>query len=449
MLEEDGDPAELARAHLMRYGALGSEDWRLRDDVRYLPEAERADLGLWLLEQTWRMASALADRVDSPDDWRRGLAAVERVAAPRPGALERVAARLRKQLDRRPEGAAGAMADRCAEEYLAGIEEESASAAAALAHFRAALGERPASFWANYRAAAAAFRCGDFALAEAGLRRCLARRPANAVLRQHLAAALERLGRRAEALAECERALALDPDLAEIYLTRAMLRDGGDRADIDSDLRRARLLRASRATGSLWADLFGGSFGDVRAVGRVERLAPLHPEARTAWADWLLRRGDWRGAIDEYEKTLDEAPEHLRARFNYASALRSDVRYQHVGDAEFARLVEHPAFDELVAAAPGARVAYRFAAEHYLQGARYDDAIDVALMGVARGSGRVSYADHYDLARVFAVAGGSRPSRLDAARRHLASARALNAHEVDARLARDPLLRDLNGPLER
>ncbi len=69
--------AEAARRHLKDYGVLDPGNWRLRDDVTPLEEADRLDLESWLLTQVWRLASVLADHPDSPDDWRRALTMLE------------------------------------------------------------------------------------------------------------------------------------------------------------------------------------------------------------------------------------------------------------------------------------------------------------------------------------------------------------------------------------
>ena len=73
-----GDPAELAARKLHPYDVLDGPDWRRRDDVRLLPEPDRTDLELLILEQVFRISSAWADRPDSPGDWSRALALLDR-----------------------------------------------------------------------------------------------------------------------------------------------------------------------------------------------------------------------------------------------------------------------------------------------------------------------------------------------------------------------------------
>ena len=65
---------EGSRRGLARFGVFESANWRLRDDVRSLGEADRVDLEMWLAEQAWRVASAWDRKPDSPEDWRRALA---------------------------------------------------------------------------------------------------------------------------------------------------------------------------------------------------------------------------------------------------------------------------------------------------------------------------------------------------------------------------------------
>ena len=82
---DDTEAFEIARRALLDYGVLGSggvvakDDWRLRDDVRYLPPAEREDLEVWLMERAYRYGLALEDRPGSPDDWLEARAILDRV----------------------------------------------------------------------------------------------------------------------------------------------------------------------------------------------------------------------------------------------------------------------------------------------------------------------------------------------------------------------------------
>ena len=191
------DNPEDAFHHLAYYNVLGAGDWRDRDEFRALPESERPELEIWLLEQSLRLGRSLGQRPDSPDDWRRGLEALERVVALRPlGPLETQRRLLRRQLglpEPSTSNAPAAWADpppRWMEEYLLGVEAEPLRAEDALVHYQNVLKERPESFWGHYRAAAVAYRLGDPAAAADHLEHCVDRRPENAVLRGQLAGCL-------------------------------------------------------------------------------------------------------------------------------------------------------------------------------------------------------------------------------------------------------------------
>ena len=60
----DPQAFEVAHRALLDYGLIGpgggaaTGDWRARDDVRLLPEADRADLEVWLMERAYRYAVA-------------------------------------------------------------------------------------------------------------------------------------------------------------------------------------------------------------------------------------------------------------------------------------------------------------------------------------------------------------------------------------------------------
>jgi hypothetical protein len=162
------DNPEEAFHHLAHYNILGAGDWRARDEFRALPESERPELEIWLLEQSLRLGRLLGKRPDSPDDWRRGLETLERVVALRSlGPLETQHRLLRRQLGL-PEPSTSNAPASCAdppprwmEEYLLGVEAEPLRAEDALVHYQTVLKERPESFWGHYRAAAVAYRLGD------------------------------------------------------------------------------------------------------------------------------------------------------------------------------------------------------------------------------------------------------------------------------------------------
>ena len=87
-------------AHALKeYDVFGRGDWRQREEVRNLPEGDRNDLALWLMEQTFRYCRALGDRPDSPGDWRRAIAFLDRVSTTPPlQAFETLRRRLHARL---------------------------------------------------------------------------------------------------------------------------------------------------------------------------------------------------------------------------------------------------------------------------------------------------------------------------------------------------------------
>src|SRR5262249_54829197 len=78
-LLEPSDPAafEIAFRALKSYGVLTPDgvlepgDWRRREEVRHLPDADREELELWMMEQAFRYCLALGERPNSPEDWQR------------------------------------------------------------------------------------------------------------------------------------------------------------------------------------------------------------------------------------------------------------------------------------------------------------------------------------------------------------------------------------------
>ena len=78
---ESSDPAalETAARAIKYYGVLESGDWRRREEVRFLPVADREELELWLMEQTFRYCLALCERPESPEDWQRARNVLDRL----------------------------------------------------------------------------------------------------------------------------------------------------------------------------------------------------------------------------------------------------------------------------------------------------------------------------------------------------------------------------------
>src|SRR5271157_5850296 len=270
-LQNPDAPETLATAAhaLKEYGIIGSGDWRQRAEIRNLPEGDRNDLALWLMEQTFRFCRALGDRPDSPGDWHRAIAALDRVSTTPP--LQAFAT-LRRQLHARlgqsgmphsqakkkiaspPELAAGP--DRLAmrppeppwlEDYLLGVAAElegDRDPELALQHYDRVLARSPDSFWGHYRAAVVCFQLKEWSEAARHLDCCLKRRSENATLHGQFAACLDKLGLPDDALHECSRALDSAPDYAEFYRSRAFIRVNLDQTEgLKDDLRRYDLLR--------------------------------------------------------------------------------------------------------------------------------------------------------------------------------------------------------------
>ena len=269
-LQNPDDPEILATAThaLKEYGVIGRGDWRQRAEVRNLPEGDRDDLALWLMEQTFRYCRALGDRPDSPDDWLRAIAALDQVSTTPPlQAFEtlrrRLHARLRQSgtphsqaqeqiaLPPEPDVGPDSLARRppeppWLEDYLLGVAAElegDPDPKGALQYYDRVLARSPDSFWGHYRAAAVCFRLRGWSEAAGHLDCCLKRRSKNAALRGQFASCLGQLGLLDDALHECSRALDSAPDYAEFYRSRAFIRvKRRETEGLEDDLRRFELL---------------------------------------------------------------------------------------------------------------------------------------------------------------------------------------------------------------
>jgi serine/threonine protein kinase len=257
---------EAAARALKEYDVLGPDDWRQRDDVRYLPRAEAEDLEVWLLGQGYLYCRTLAERPGSPEDWRRASKILDYLGGSSPPP---VLAAMRQRLGDRlageetsgrikPTRSSKPGPPSWVNEYLLGIQAECdsepdspdastdpgaveilasdraadgrgsgdrvrRSADRALGHYRNLLAAHPRSYWGHYRAAATAFSLGDIAETVAHLEACLNRRPRNPTLQGQLATCLAELNLNREALQEVEKAIDGAPDLAEFYRTRAYI----------------------------------------------------------------------------------------------------------------------------------------------------------------------------------------------------------------------------------
>ncbi len=356
---------EPPRRFLARYSVLSPGDWRQHDDVRTLPDADRLELEVWIFEQLWRLTDSLADRPDSPDDWRRALANLDRlieagILLPEP--LRNQARRLRESLGQ-PEPPAEEAMDKpiphWMEDYLRGVEADASDPEKALRHYRAALARRPDAFWAHYRAAAVSVRLGEIDAAIEDLRHCIARRPKAPILRILQAGLLDLRNRSDLALEECLRGLELDPDLAEGYHTRSFIRMHlGQTESLKTDFRRATLLDDPHTGTSTARTLresllfFGGDLALDPGQPIEDAVRPVPPIAledadfRTFLAERYFQQGRISDALAQYEAVLDKFPDHLRARYGRA-LMRRSLRKAGT-DREFAALIDHPRFVELL-----------------------------------------------------------------------------------------------------
>jgi serine/threonine protein kinase/Tfp pilus assembly protein PilF len=427
--EEQGDPAAQALRQLDRYDVVANPDWRLRDDIRHLPEPDRSDLEVWLLEQIFRYARALADRPDSRDDWQRGRALLARTIAQTPlGALETLHRSLCRKLHLPDPPPASASASGSAEpprwmdEYLLGVEAEPDRARDALGHYRRVLKERPDCFWGHYRAATVAYRLGDHAAAAEHLGRCIARRPDNPALRAQRAACLFELGKYDAALEECNQALTIDPDHATSTRTRTFIRGRLGQVDsLEDDLRRFELL--TRSVGEAFALRFRldsmlprspqtlpAPFVPELPLARTPDEGPddIAADARILRAARLRDEGRTDDALLELDKVLALDPTHLQARYYRAMLLRKLKRPE--AEQDFAALLAHPRFEELLPQYPDAVNVYHQRVRDHLRAGRNAEAIEVARQGLLQSNRfqALRGQSHYTLARAYAASAKSR-----------------------------------------
>jgi len=396
------DPAEASARQLARYDVMNDPNWRDRDDVRSLPDRDREELEAWLMEQVLRHAVSLRERIDSPEDWQRGLGLLDRTLARGwSSALHLERATLLHQLGRNDAGGPAAEAPRVPEwlsEYLAGVAAEPIHAREALDHYRETLRVRPEMFWAHYRAAALAVRLGEYEFAINQLRHCVARSPENPALRLKLASILcyaEHQAPRplnalpfAQALVECDRAVRLDPNYAMAYWIRAWIRktagqSDGVRRDI---LRHASLTRRSGPSVNL---AIGFDLRFPVATNYCQSPDAYHSLARKMLDDssgdqktrmtlgWMLALEKRpKEAIAEYDRVIDANPGHLLARYNRALQIGKLDPKRSI--AEYQALIEEPRFEELLIEDPSSFRVFHYLATDLLDRGQLDEALDVA-----------------------------------------------------------------------
>lgn len=455
------DLADSARKQLNIYNVLEDADWRLRDDVRTLPEPERSELEVWLLEQIFRYTRALGDRADSADDWRRALALLEQVISRTPlGPLKSQHRRLLERLhqnqtnagEKSPptsttvsvpvpmphEGACRPV--RWMEDYLRGVEAEPQHARAALEHYQAVLKARPHSFWGHYRAATVAFRLGDQPTAAEHLRECIRQRPRNVALRAQLAGCLYMMGRYDASLEECTRALEINPDHAVSTRNQTLVRSRLGQEDwLVSDVRRYEMLTRSQSevlSLKIRLESMQGSDPEWATPDPASASEPKEPNLVNAGANDLdsrfLRAVQLRDlerfeeALLELDQILSEEPEHLEARLYRGMLLRRLERPEAVSD--FAYLVDHPRIEELIPQYKGAVNVYHQRSSDLLHANQPEQAIQVARDGLvqAKRFQHMMGESHYALARAFASAARSNPVLIPEVRKELESVYKIN-----------------------
>ena len=399
--EDPVDPADSTARQLARYNVLADPDWRSRDDVRSLPDRERGELEAWLLEQVLRHAEALRQHPQSPDSWRRGLDLMEKTLARSASSTlqaERVALLGRLGLPVVALPADRPTLPRWTEEYLAGVAAEPLHAREALDHHLESLRERPGQLWAQYRAAAAACRIGEYQVAVDQFRLCVDRSPENPALRLHLASSLCYVERETpqfqgarpyvDALAECNRAVELAPDYAMAYRVRSWIRKasgwaGGVQADID---RHSSLTGRRGQAPSLGLDFelkFQPGANYARQPSNIQDLArkilendPSDLGTRATLGAMMAMDHQPAAAIAEFDRVLNADPGHLRARYQRASQLLHLDPADAI--AELASVIDSPRFEELLVEEPMAyRAAYHVANDLMGRG-KIAEALDVA-----------------------------------------------------------------------
>jgi serine/threonine protein kinase/tetratricopeptide (TPR) repeat protein len=458
------DLTTLARP-LRDYGVLTSRNWRLRDDVRLLPAADREDLEIWLMEQAYRYARALlamstsrtaCDRARLILDHAAGSMAITAFedirfrlgAKPESGAASPAPDRAETALRISPSSAAPIWVD----EYLLGVAAEYevepvAAASRALDHYDNMLVHRPKSYWGHYRAAAMSYCLGRNANAATHLTCCLTRRPENATVRGQRAACLSLLNRFDEALRECDQALQGAPDLPGLFQNRAFIRAISGKTDgIAEDIESFELLSQilPRPFWGRRSGLTGGTPGEVplpalalaEAGGQGAQAAgwmtetearPGVPEleadelnARLAIARKIQEAGDIDLASVEFSKVLLFDPGHLAARMEKALLAIRRGRFNEAS-RDIDRVLAHPGLDAYLAEhSDFINGLYSAANEFLIQGKVAEGravarrALDLAIRAkLSRGN------CHFILARAYAMSSSTNPDLVEEAAKQL------------------------------
>jgi serine/threonine protein kinase/predicted Zn-dependent protease len=467
---EFDDPRDITAAvrALRDYGVITSREWRLRDDVRLLPAADRDDLELWLMEQAYRYSRALIAESASRAACDRAVSildnAASALATPAFDALRlRLAAQFKTHTAAPNAGAvdSGRQADKVTaahpwiDEYLLGVAAEyqlepEAAASQALDHYDNMLEYRPRSYWGHYRAAAMCFRLGQNADAVSHLRKCLNRRPENALLRGQRAACLALLNQCSEALRELDQALDGNPDVAELFQNRALIRASlGTTEGVADDIEHFEVL-SHLLPRSFWGrpssvpgpppderpqpvlDLPGSAGSgalhhrwpsDADALPGVAEVEPDELNARLVIARKIQEAGDLELAAAEFSKALLFDPNNLAARMERALLAIQSGQFQDAG-RDIERVLAHPGLNAYLAEHPDFINGLYSAASEYLNRAKVAEgralarrALDLAISAkLSRG------CCHYIVARAYVMSSSTNPEMIEEAAKHLGHA---------------------------
>jgi tetratricopeptide (TPR) repeat protein len=438
-----------------------------------LPDREREELELWLMEQALRVAHALENRANAREDWQRALEYLDKVSpALPPPDLEATRRSLRGKLGiPEPPRQTDLLTRHLAppawvEDYLRGVEEEPSQAKKALAHYERVIAARPGSFWAHYRAASAAFRLGEFDAAAKHIETCIAQRPKNPALRVQVAGCYFKLGRFDEALDACAFAARLAPDLAEAYRSRTMIwsrlgQISNMRADIDrfEILTRGHgrapvlKLRIDSETATLPPSPAGGKMLDPAAEELASQALAVDPEddqIRIKLASRLAESGRLEPALVELDRVLDDNPDYLEARYFRAMVLTAMGRSEAVSDLE--AFVDHPRLEEYLREFPPSLRAFQFLALHRLREGRVRDATALAEreLSLADAMKTLQGESHYYVALTLAASASGPAQSVQQIAKHLNDAYKVSPEYVDVWFVREPIfdpVRAKLGPL--
>ncbi|MGE3820297.1 MAG: protein kinase [Isosphaeraceae bacterium] len=464
VIEANGDPSVVAKRHLEHYGVFSLADWRRHDEIGHLPPFEREELEVWLTEQALRFARALRERPHSPQDWRRALICLDRVAGASHAPVEHERRLLRDRLGL-PRAAASLESESApapwAAAYLAGVAAELEQAKGwefeARTHYENVLKLRPDSFWGHYRAAATAFALNDPQAAAEHLKACVQARPDNAILRLQLAGCLYASRAFTEAEEQYARAESLDPDDPETYLARTFLR---------VTLRQPRnffadythfLLLTGRSSpqpdDAPRLDLTGPYPGPDEFRTRAEILASDPDEARIRFhfARAFSDSGQDRLALREAEVALASDPSHLEARYLHGILLqRLGLSGYH---RDFEIVSQHPKLEESLRKAKGGLLLYALhvTTSRLIEEGRSTEALQLARRGMdlSRRHNAMPGGSRLNLALAIVSVAGDDPVLRSEALANLIEARRLDPKLVAVQLAEESRLRELWESSER